>query len=97
MAQLSWFLTPTKVLCTQQWHAISSHLPAVKTKMLTGDDGVEYWCDQKTWDHVLDGVQLMVSTYAILADALRHGFVSISRLALIVFDEGKYMVPWYSC
>jgi ERCC4-related helicase len=33
-------------------------------------------------------VNIVVSTYAVLYDALCHAFVSMESLALIVFDEG---------
>ena len=33
----------------------------------------------------------MVSTHAVLADAMTHGFVNISRLSLVVFDEGGFV------
>lgn len=33
-------------------------------------------------------MRVIFSTHAVLADALTHGFVSLHRLALIVFDEG---------
>jgi len=32
---------------------------------------------------------VVVSTHAVLKDALTHGFVNIGTLALLVFDEGK--------
>lgn len=40
------------------------------------------------WDAVLAGLQVVVSTHAILSDALTHGFVGMRRLALLIFDEG---------
>lgn len=52
-------------------------------------DNVDCWTDQSIWDEVLKDVRVVVSTHAVLADALGHGFVQISRLALLVFDEGK--------
>lgn len=33
-----------------------------------------------------------MSTHAVLADALRHGFVQISSLALLVFDEAHHCI-----
>jgi ERCC4-related helicase len=34
-------------------------------------------------------MQVIVSTHAVLADALTHGFVKMANLALLIFDEGK--------
>lgn len=66
-----------------------SHLPAVRTRLLIGADNVDRWTEQSIWDKVLEDVRVVVSTHAVLADALSHGFVTISRLALLIFDEGE--------
>lgn len=55
---------------------------------MTGLDKVELWTEQAIWDAVLQDIQVVVSTHAVLADALTHGFVNISQLSLIIFDEG---------
>lgn len=86
-----WFLVPTKLLCSQQLTYITHHMPAVGMRMLTGDDGVECWSNQETWNTALRDVQVVFSTYAVLADALTHGFVRLERLALLVFDEGEIL------
>lgn len=39
----------------------------------------------------MKGVQIVVSTHAVLADALSHGFVKIWKLALLIFDEGELL------
>jgi ERCC4-related helicase len=64
-------------------------LPAVKARLLIGSDNVDRWSEQRTWDAALDNVRVVVSTYAVLADALGHGFIKMSQLALLIFDEGK--------
>lgn len=56
-------------------------------KLLTGNDQVDTW-SADTWDTILDGVRVVVSTYQVLLDALCHAFISIDRLSLIIFDEG---------
>ncbi|PYH42934.1 uncharacterized protein BP01DRAFT_384887 [Aspergillus saccharolyticus JOP 1030-1] len=83
-----WFLCPTVALSIQQKEAIASHIPAVNTKLLIGDDGVDSWSEQRIWDDTLRDVRIVVSTHAVLADALAHRFVVMAKLALIVFDEG---------
>lgn len=65
-----------------------SNIPGVRSRTLTGLDMVDLWTDQTIWDAVLQDVRLVISTHSVLADALGHGFVKISRLALMVFDEG---------
>jgi hypothetical protein len=37
---------------------------------------------------VLTNVNIVVSTYAVLQEALAHTFVSRESLSLIIFDEG---------
>ena len=63
-------------------------MPAVQVRFLSGADGVERWHDQWIWDEVLKDVRVLVCAYKILQDALTHGFISMSKLALLVFDEG---------
>jgi hypothetical protein len=56
---------------------------------LTGSDKVEYWKEQHIWDSALENVQVVISTHAVLADALGHSFVKMAQLALLIYDEGK--------
>ena len=93
--QRVWFLAPTVALCQQQCRAIATHLPAYQTRVLTGADGVEFWTEQRLWDEVLLNVRVVVSTHAVLRDALTHGFVKMEGLSLIVFDEGKCVYELY--
>jgi hypothetical protein len=60
----------------------------VQIRLLIGSDNVDCWSDQKTWDVVLDNFKIIVSTHAVLADALSHGFVRMDKLSLLLFDEG---------
>ncbi|KAJ5330175.1 hypothetical protein N7452_010565 [Penicillium brevicompactum] len=88
--KLIWFLVPTVALCLQQHEVIKSQIPTVKTKILTGMDNVDRWTDQSIWDAVLKDTRIVISTHAVLADALGHGFVQMSRIALLVFDEAHH-------
>ena len=87
--QLIWFLAPTVALCIQQHGSLNKHLPALRTRLLIGSDNVDRWSEQRIWDAALLNMQVVVSTHAVLADALTHGFVKMVRLALLIFDEGK--------
>lgn len=60
----------------------------MRARTLTSLDKVEFWTEQAIWDAVLNDMQVVVSTHAVLADAMSHGFVRIAQLGLIVFDEG---------
>lgn len=92
--QIVWFLAPTVALCMQQHAEIASQIPAAKTRILTGLDKVDFWTEQGIWDAVLQDIQIVVSTHAVLADALTHGFVRMDRLGLIIFDEGVFWVAF---
>ncbi|KAJ6117880.1 hypothetical protein N7523_005778 [Penicillium sp. IBT 18751x] len=88
--KLVWFLAPTVALCLQQHGVIKSMIPSAKTRVLTGLDNVDRWTEQTIWDNVLKDIRVVVSTHAVLADALTHGFVCVSQLALIIFDEAHH-------
>jgi ERCC4-related helicase len=90
--QIVWFLAPFVALCEQQYKAISLQFPNVRTKLLLGRDNVHRWSSQY-WNAALFEVRIVVSTHAVLADALRHGFVTMPMLALLVFDEGESSLP----
>jgi hypothetical protein len=87
-SQRIWFLAPTVDLCKQQHEFISSYLPALGTRLLIGSDGMDRWSEQRVWNAILDNIQVVVSPHDVLADALGHGFVKMTDLALLIFDEG---------
>lgn len=58
--------------------------------MLSGADNVERWTTQEIWDAILSNIRIVVSTPQVLLDALSNGFLKLSRIALLVFDEGIY-------
>ncbi|MCJ1405712.1 Dicer-like protein 2 [Xylographa trunciseda] len=82
-----WFLCPTVVLAQQQYEYFGKHLHCVQIRLLTGNDGVDRWGKKQIWDDVLKDIKVVVSTYRVLLDALIHGFVSMSSLALLIHDE----------
>lgn len=75
-------------LCAQQFGVIKTQIPSILPKIVTGSDKVDSW-SKSTWEGVLFNVNLVVTTHQVLLDALMHGFVHISSLALIIFDEGN--------
>lgn len=84
-------------LSKQQHDLIETNLPDLRTRLLTGLDNVDRWSEQRIWDAVLKGIQVVVSTPAVLADALAHGFVDISDFSLLIFDEGKSAISTWRC
>lgn len=49
---------------------------------------MDRWSSQNIWDAALRNVSIAISTPIVLLDALKHGFVGMGKLALLVFDEG---------
>lgn len=85
-----WFLVPTVVLAEQQHKYLTDQLPAYQSRLICGSDNVEHWSTSAIWDAVLRDIRIVVSTSRILLDALVHGFVRMSRIALLVFDEAHH-------
>lgn len=83
-------MSPSLALSGQQHRVLQEYLSAYHVLSLTGNDGVDKWTEQRLWDAVLSNVRVVVGTPKVLEDALTHGFVRMSRLALLVFDEGRY-------
>lgn len=94
-SQVIWFLAPTVPLCTQQSEVLKAQIPWVQEKVITGSDSVDSW-SASTWDTALINVKIVITTPQVLLDALLHGFVNISSLALLVFDEGMSL-SYYMC
>lgn len=92
LTQIIWFLTPTVSLCCQQYEVLRTQIPSVQTRIITGSHKVDSW-SASTWDSVLVNIKIVISTHQVLLDALLHGFVRISSLALLVFDEGQLKAP----
>lgn len=92
--QVIWFLAPTVSLCSQQFEVIKLQMPAAKMRLLTSQINVDTW-NESVWKVVLDGVNIIVSTYQVLLDALNHAFLSISQISLLIFDEGIF-IPFFS-
>lgn len=90
--QRVWFLAPTVALCEQQHKYIESRLPNASPILLVGSSNLDYWSEQSIWDAALHNHRIVISTHAILLDAMQHGFVQLSSLALLVFDEGKVLM-----
>ncbi|KAL2759412.1 hypothetical protein ACRALDRAFT_1074287 [Sodiomyces alcalophilus JCM 7366] len=90
--KIIWFLARTVALCSQQHNVIKSQLPVAQTRLLLGVDNIDAWSDQETWDTILLNTRIVVSTPQILHDALTHGFITMQRLSLLVFDEAHHCV-----
>ncbi|ORY56117.1 RNase3 domain-containing protein [Pseudomassariella vexata] len=90
--KIVWFLASTVALCSQQFSVLEKAIPAVQTKFISGDDGVDTWTNQTLWDAFLKDTSIVVSPHQVLLDALSHTFVRMEKLSLIVFDEAHNCV-----
>ncbi|KAK3985567.1 hypothetical protein QBC44DRAFT_312117 [Cladorrhinum sp. PSN332] len=90
--KLVWFLAPMVELAAQQFEVITSQIPEVQSKFISGASNVDAWkMKPGVWDLVLTNVRIVVSTYQILFDAaVSHAFVKIETLGLVVIDEAHY-------
>lgn len=86
--KLAWFTAPTVALARQQHTVISQQLPAFQTRMLSGADNVDHWSTQRVWDDLLLNIRIVISTPQVLLSALSNGFINLTRVALLIFDEG---------
>ncbi|UDD64199.1 hypothetical protein AFCA_011442 [Aspergillus flavus] len=69
---------------------ITAHVPPMWCRSFTSNDNVDHWGTVETWNIALASVKVAISTYQVLYDALVHRFVTMDRLSLIIFDEGKF-------
>ncbi|NP_001316343.1 endoribonuclease Dicer 2d isoform X3 [Solanum lycopersicum] len=79
------FLVPTVVLVTQQGDALMLHTD-LKVGKYWGEKGVDYW-NAATWQQLVDDHEVLVMTPAILHAALRHSFLQMGMIKVIIFDE----------
>ena len=86
--QFIFFLVPTVALAAQQEKVVQAHIPAVGCRCISGRETVDTW-SIAVWKAFLDNTRIVISTYQVLLDALKHGFVRIDQLGLVVIDEGR--------
>nr|AJA90780.1 Dicer-like 3 [Pinus canariensis] len=79
------FLAPTVSLVEQQFEVIklNSHF---KVAEYFGAKGVDNWTIDK-WTVEINSHEVLVMTPQILLDALRHGFLKLEMVKLMIFDE----------
>ncbi|XP_052184122.1 endoribonuclease Dicer homolog 2-like isoform X2 [Diospyros lotus] len=79
------FLVPTVVLVPQQAEAVAMHTD-LKVGKYWGEMGVDYW-DARIWSQQVDNYEVLVMTPMILLNALRHRFLSLDMIKVLIFDE----------
>ncbi|KAJ0644742.1 putative ribonuclease III [Helianthus annuus] len=79
------FLVPTVVLVKQQAEYVRRHLD-LKVEEYWGEKGVDFW-NAADWKKQRDQNQLLVMTPDILRNALRHRFLTLDIIKVLIFDE----------
>ncbi|KAL8144233.1 hypothetical protein V2J09_017265 [Rumex salicifolius] len=79
------FLVPTVVLVSQQADVVEMHTD-LKVAKYWGEMGVDYW-DASTWKQELEKNEVLVMTPMILLNALRHSFITLEMIKVLIFDE----------
>ncbi|KAI8384572.1 dicer-2 protein [Radiomyces spectabilis] len=84
-AKMTFFLVDRVPLVFQQASVISANCDVV-VKHVCGQMDVDSWTE-KTWRLLFEESDVFVMTAQIFLDTLRHGFVSLDEVNLIIFDE----------
>ncbi|CAL0334495.1 unnamed protein product [Lupinus luteus] len=79
------FLVPKVVLVSQQAEAVKV-LTDLKVGMYWGEMGVDYW-DASTWNKEFEKHEVLVMTPAILLRSLRHSFLKLNMIKVLIMDE----------
>ncbi|XP_045805970.1 endoribonuclease Dicer homolog 2-like isoform X2 [Trifolium pratense] len=79
------FLVPKVVLVSQQAKALKNHTD-LKVGMYWGDMGVDYW-DGAMWKAEMEKHEVLVMTPAILLSCLRHSFIKLKMIKVLIMDE----------
>lgn len=86
----------TQVLTRQQAESIK-RATSFRTTVYTGDMNVDNWRRDK-WREEFEKFQVFVSTCQIILDTIRHGYLKISEINLLIFDEchhGRFFTLLY--
>nr|XP_017225094.1 PREDICTED: endoribonuclease Dicer homolog 2-like isoform X3 [Daucus carota subsp. sativus] len=82
---LAVFLVPTVVLVSQQAEVVQMHTD-LKVGRYWGEMGVDFW-NAADWKKQQDEFEVLVMTPQILLNALRHSFLKLETIRILIFDE----------
>lgn len=84
----AFFVVDKVALCMQQYLVVRANLPFPVNKFF-GDMHPSQQ-DQNYWDSQLDQSMIIVCTAQILLDILANGFIQLSQINLLIFDEAHH-------
>ncbi|XP_011632113.1 endoribonuclease Dicer isoform X1 [Pogonomyrmex barbatus] len=79
------FIVNTVALAAQQANYLCRHT-GLKCKNYSGDMQVDFWKKQE-WLDEIEQHEILVMTSQIFVDMLSHGYITLDRINLIIFDE----------
>lgn len=82
------FLVPTVALVDQQSATVESQLP-LRVVKFSSAQGIDFWQPDQ-WLQEIKKADVMVLTPAVLLKMLEHGYIAISQLDLVIFDEAHH-------
>ncbi|XP_074323641.1 endoribonuclease Dicer homolog 2-like isoform X2 [Apium graveolens] len=84
-SSLAVFLVPSVVLVSQQAEVVEKHTN-LKVGKYWGEMGVDFW-NAADWKKEQDEFEVLVMTPQILLNALRHSFIKLETIRVLIFDE----------
>ncbi|KAJ6637389.1 Endoribonuclease Dicer [Pseudolycoriella hygida] len=84
------FVVNTVALAMQQKEYIEERT-SLKTEVYTGDQNVDAWSNDD-WSIEFEKYQVLVATCQIILDIVRHGFLEMKHINLLIFDEAHHAI-----
>ncbi|KAG4075988.1 hypothetical protein HA402_003814 [Bradysia odoriphaga] len=82
------FVVNTVALANQQQKFIEEST-AFRTAVYTGDMNVDVWSNDQ-WAEEFEKYQVLVATCQIILDIVRHGFIEMKHINVLIFDEAHH-------
>ncbi|KAI0220906.1 Dicer-like protein 1 [Massospora cicadina] len=79
------FLVNIVPLVFQQAKVVEANVP-YRLKKLCGEMHVDFW-DIKKWKEIISNNDILVMTAQIFLNMLRHAYISMNEISLLIFDE----------
>jgi endoribonuclease Dicer len=86
--RFAFFLVNNTTLVFQQFSVLDCNLDH-KILRVCGADGANNW-SKSQWDQHLQNTMVIVCTADILVDCLNHGFLQVSQINMLIFDEAHH-------